>query len=440
MYSSLKKFYKSKILKIKLSIKEFVKNSIFDFLPSIFSRIILCPLLLLLLIFSCKENPTTPNEPIKPPGYQEDIPWPSLANSPWPRYHGNMQNNGRTTFNGPISGTLIKEIRIPFIGSGIVVGADSNIYLVGAGYLYSLDKDGNENWKIKLTSWEIHNTPVVSSDGTIYIGLFQDKKLVAINPNGTIKWELNTGAIVQLASCIGLDGTIYFIDLDCNLNAVDKNGNILWKFYEYDFCTAGVANSAMSHDGRVIYIITNHKLYAFEVSSQTILWAFEQPISNAALVDSKGNVYLVAKDTNQVDTPIYYYSLYPNGSIRWKYQLYRWFLSRHEATMDLNGNVYFALDTVYSLDYNGNLRWKKYFPNESFPTPFICDGGGKIYTMSRSDVGYTKIIYCFDSDGRVLWSIPYTIQGLIDWSPTIGYDNNLYIPIDSDSSKILIIK
>ena len=46
-------------------------------------------------MLSCKESPITPSESPKPPGYQEDIPWPSLADSPWPMFYGNPQNNGR---------------------------------------------------------------------------------------------------------------------------------------------------------------------------------------------------------------------------------------------------------------------------------------------------------------------------------------------------------
>ncbi len=395
----------------------------------------------LFLLTACEDEITQPTP--KPPGYQEDIPWPSLADSPWPRYHGNSQNNGRTTFYGPISGSLYKDVKIPLITSGIVVGADSNIYFATSypGYLYSLDKDGNENWRLRLTNDEIHATPVVANDGTIYIGLFQEKKLLAINLDGSIKWSLNTGGIVQIGISVGLDGTIYFIDLDRNLNAVDKNSNILWKLFNSDFGSVGVRNSAMSRDGKVIYIITQSKLYAIDVTSQTISWTFSQTVQNEPLVDTKGNIYCVAKDTSQPDMPIYYFSLNPNGTLRWKYKLGEWTsYSGQDAAMDKNGNIYFASDSVYSLDYDGNLRWKKAFSQEYFPSPFICDGHGRIYTVSTTSNEYKNTIYCFDSNGNIIWSLPYYIQGLIYWSTTIGYDNSLYVPIDSDSSRVLIIR
>ncbi|MBZ0198354.1 MAG: hypothetical protein K8H86_00685 [Ignavibacteriaceae bacterium] len=39
-------------------------------------------LLLLLVFVGCKKNSPTEPQPTKPPGYQEDIPWASLADSP----------------------------------------------------------------------------------------------------------------------------------------------------------------------------------------------------------------------------------------------------------------------------------------------------------------------------------------------------------------------
>jgi len=69
-------------------------------------------LLSLFVIFcaNCQKS-TDPIDNNKPPaGYQEDIPWPSLADSPWPMNHGDPQSTGRSKFPGPLSGTVIKEV------------------------------------------------------------------------------------------------------------------------------------------------------------------------------------------------------------------------------------------------------------------------------------------------------------------------------------------
>ncbi len=395
------------------------------------------------ILTSCEQNPTAPNEPPKPYGYQEDIYWPSLADSPWPRYHGNAQNNGRTILIGPLNGSLFKSLTVERVNSGLVIGSNSSIYFATSypGNLYSFTKDGDQNWSIKLTDQEIESTPVVGNDGTIYVGLFQEKKLLAISEAGEIKWSISMGGIVQIGISIGLDGTLYFIDTESNLNAVNKYGELLWKLFDDSFGSVGTGNSAMSPDGKVLYICSSDKLYAIDITSKTIQWTFGETIGSTILVDSKGNLYCVAKDTSQNADPIYYFSLTSNGMVRWKFRVDGWVsYSNQDATMDKNGNVFFASDTVYSLDYYGNLRWKQNFPGEYFASSFICDGSGNLYSVSSSMLSYQKTIYCFNTNGEVGWTLPYYTEGLIYGSATIGFDNTIYIPVDSNPSEILIIK
>jgi outer membrane protein assembly factor BamB len=54
------------------------------------------------------------------------------------------------------------------------------------------------------------SSPAIGSDGTIYVGSF-DNKLYAVNPNGTAKWDTDNIIVgaVQSSPAIGSDGTIY---------------------------------------------------------------------------------------------------------------------------------------------------------------------------------------------------------------------------------------
>jgi len=50
----------------------------------------------------------------------------------------------------------------------------------------------------------------VGSDGTIYAGT-GNGFLIAINPDGTLKWRYDTGgSSIECSPAIGSDGTIYF--------------------------------------------------------------------------------------------------------------------------------------------------------------------------------------------------------------------------------------
>src|SRR3990172_9900287 len=194
MYSLLKNFYKCKVLKVKLSKKRFVRNSIFSLLPTIFLRAILCPLFLLLLVMSCKENPTDSGEPPKPPGYQEDIPWPSLADSPWPTNHGDMQRTGRSKYSGPQQGDVYARVPVPAteMQTGIAFGNDSVFYF-GTSYpgkLVAAKLDGSILWEFRSGAMEFMTTPLIDASGTIYVsdGVF----IYAVNPDSSLKWKLKT--------------------------------------------------------------------------------------------------------------------------------------------------------------------------------------------------------------------------------------------------------
>lgn len=56
-------------------------------------KIFILWLAVLLLPFYCHKDNSTKPEPSNGSHPQVDIPWPSLAESPWPSAHGNVQCN-----------------------------------------------------------------------------------------------------------------------------------------------------------------------------------------------------------------------------------------------------------------------------------------------------------------------------------------------------------
>jgi len=67
-------------------------------------------------------------------------------------------------------------------------------------------KSGAINWQF-VTDNAIHSSPALSTDGTIYIGSW-DQKLYAIYPNGTKKWEFATNGGVVSSAAIDSNGII----------------------------------------------------------------------------------------------------------------------------------------------------------------------------------------------------------------------------------------
>ena len=71
----------------------------------------------------------------------------------------------------------------------------------------------------------------VDEEGAIYIGNY-DKKLYAINPDGTEKWTYNTGGRILYSSpALGNDGEIYIGNNDEELNCISRSdGSLRWKY------------------------------------------------------------------------------------------------------------------------------------------------------------------------------------------------------------------
>ena len=82
---------------------------------------------------------------------QVDIPWPTLANSPWPMIKHDPQFTGRSPYKGPQSATVIWFLDLAYgIYSGPVIGEDRNLffgsYFYSADNFYCYSNDGDFIW------------------------------------------------------------------------------------------------------------------------------------------------------------------------------------------------------------------------------------------------------------------------------------------------------
>jgi len=66
---------------------------------------------------------------------------------------------------------------------------------------------------------EITSSPVISLEGTIYIGS-NNNYLYALNPDGTLKWKFETGDGIFSSPRISSDGTVYVGSWDGYLYAL----------------------------------------------------------------------------------------------------------------------------------------------------------------------------------------------------------------------------
>jgi hypothetical protein len=397
----------------------------------------------LILLSSCKKSTEPIGNDNPPPGYQENIPWPSLADSPWPMAHHDPQNTGRSKLWGPSSGFISWEFTEAYkMYNSVVVGSDSTAYILippAFGGLFAFSPDGRLKWNLDIrTVPKLFTTPIITQDGTIfcYDGA---RTIYAVNPNGTIKYTFNLDYISRTRTfAIDKSGLFYIVDENNTLIAFDQQGNIQWtlqddRFYSYStFIT-------FSPEGDNIYIISGtDKLLSVDLNSKEVLWSFQENIlpgesfmrpANGVPVDSYGNIYLLTqRDHHNSEL----FVITPNGEIKWRYPFKTGHANDNVPTIDKLGNIYCATDTIYSFDFDGNLRWKYGLENVC-DCPLICDDNGSVY------IGAMGIsIISFDSEGNVLWKIDDN-QNQVGGSPAIGFDEIMFFPTWS-SNKLYGIK
>jgi len=377
----------------------------------------------ILLIASCREkSPSKPPDKNRHP--QVDIPWPSLADSPWPMHHHDPQSTGRSPYVGPQQGKVAWKFNVGApVGTSVAIGPDSTIYFASSyemyegkqvPFLYALDWNGNLKWKFKLRLERSFAdasqacSPLVAADGTIYIGS-RDHLLYAINPDGTLKWTFQADDdIYPISITIDLDGKLYFTAADNFLYSVNPDGTLNWKSGgDYKFLCSPLAGISISPNGSTLYLGTtdnraNCGLIAVDLTGK-VKWLFPSGlIDGTPVVDNDGNIFFATEDSDTSKSGIF--SVNPEGRLRWKYTT-QW-VNNYDLTMDYDGNVYFCSGEggsyfLVSCDHEGFIRWKLDLTIQNhLRSSLICDREGTTFMAVGSP---HQNFFAVTSDGDIKW-------------------------------------
>jgi len=394
------------------------------------SIIILLSSFVFSFIISC--DSTDPKPPEKPPGYQEDIPWPSLADSPWPMFRSDPQNTGRSQSISSENFNIDWVIDTLDLHSGISVGEDSSIYVSSQPYLYAYNySNGLVKWR-KQIGYYTRVTPIATSENTIIVHYAGPEiKIAKLGTNGEVIWSFEN--LEQDIGQLNIDpaGNIYFMS-GTILYAITKDGQLIWKKDDNRFYTnSGIS---FSPDGSTLYLTgngQNNSIIAFDKTNRIIKWSFGSGLQyDPPLIDAFGNIYFTSKVDSMNNRNPAMYCLKEDGTVKWFFSHSLWFGNspQHSApTMDKNGNLYFGSEIIYSLDHLGKLRWQLSLGNVSLGTPFICDVNGITLITIESNFGFG--IISLHSDGSIKWNTSdnYFIGESSRFSPVI-IDNTVLVP------------
>ena len=408
--------------------------------------------LTILLFISCKDEVIQPIP--KPPGYQEDIQWPSLANSPWPMFQHDPQFTGRSEFRGPRNGNIVGEFSFNAIPeySGIVISENEEIIFTTSNvfdsntvsaFLYKLNKDLSVQWRTNLSlgkSAEMASKPLLDKEGNVYNGGYAGY-FISNKNSGVENWIFDTGSIIHTGftgSNLDKNGNIYFSTIQ-SLVVMNNSGNKLFDFPEYHSSPI-----LFPPDGKIFYAIHNaSSLDAVDLSGN-ILWSypFNTYWSPIPLCDSQGNIYMSTNDSTFI-------SINKSGNKRWEFHIdkntglpFSDYIDFYVASaIDKNGNILFRTGSyLYSVNYAGQLNWKSFFPDAA-GSNIVIDAKGVIYTMTWGDATNEAKLYSISCRGKVNWELPigvgYRCRGN---SIAISSDGSLFILVNNGNGSNSISK
>ena len=181
------------------------------------------------------------------------------------------------------------------------IGPNADIYIISDDFLFSYNVDGKLNWKAQKgdDAGMPQTSPIIADDGTIYVSGYSSHKFSAFRADGTKKWDYTITVIQQ--PCIGPDGTIYFIgikdrfDTQKILYALNPDGTLKWN---------------LNGEFRTLMIDTNGKIFVqgwkdqklYSINSEgKVNWTYDVGLSAIYLIDcspvlnSNGDLYFVAE-------------------------------------------------------------------------------------------------------------------------------------------------
>jgi outer membrane protein assembly factor BamB len=336
-----------------------------------------------------------------------------LANTPWPKWHGNELNVGQGQGQGATGAKRWEFTTSDGIWASACLGADGTVYLGSHnGRMYALDPaTGTQKWELAAGSW-VKSSAALALDGTLYFGA--DNRLLAVNSTtGVQKWAFNCNGLVYSSPNVGADGTIYIGSYDNNLYAVNPNGTEKWRYP----MGGAVHSSPAIGSGGVVVVGSQSGLVA-AINGQTGAKIWERQLGGGTMsspaIAANGTVFIGAGDNRL-------YALHGNnGGIRWTVTT-GGAVRSSPAICGTDGTVYVGSDDrrLYAIDPGtGAVKWTYETQNMIYASPAIA-ADGTVYVGS-DDFN----IYAFDPAGQRKWTFA-TGDKLIG-SPVVAADGTVF--------------
>jgi outer membrane protein assembly factor BamB len=322
-------------------------------------------------------------------------------------------SHGSRSFGEPPPETHnLWELRLPGPFNSSVstpaIAPDGTVYLgTFYGSLVAVTPEGDIKWTFNVNC-EIKSSPAIANDGTVYFGS-RNRNFYALTPAGKMKWMFSTGGWVDSSPAIARDGTVYFGSADKNVYALNPDGSEKWKF-----AVGAIVNSspAIATDGTIYFGAHNKKFYALDPGGK-VQWTFltGSEIISSPAISANGTIYFSSLDGNL-------YALKMNGLELW--HCHTGSAWESSPVTDGSGNIYLrANSSVISISPEGQKRWDQGTPFWLDETPAVA--GDWIYCSMN-----WHIFGALTPDHRGPWKANLGESGFITASPVIGSNGIIY--------------
>ena len=285
---------------------------------------------------------------------------------------------------------------------------------------------GNQKWTYQ-TGGPIFATAAIGPGNAVYV-TSEDGNLYAFEPNGAVRFKINTGTTIEEAGPgIAPDGSVIFGADNHTIYCVNPvTQQIRWTFQ-----TKGIIFSSPSFesDGTVVigsYFVNpgvatsgpyDGNVYAINLATGKLKWSYQtgSAVGSTAAIGPDNTVYVGSDDYNM------YAINGSTGALKWKFAT--GFVVESSPALSANGILYFGSkdDNVYALNAaTGALIWSYKTGSDVVSSPAISADGSTIYVGS-----WDHNLYALNAaTGAVDWS--FATQNLGDPSPVIGSDGTIF--------------
>jgi outer membrane protein assembly factor BamB len=216
-----------------------------------------------------------------------------------PMLHGDARHTHRAAGRAPHTAPVVvwsHDVGGPVEAQVTASSDEQTLYVASlGGTLKALAREsGVERWTLMLGD-RAYATPCVARDGTIYVGS-DAKKLLAVSPDGKVKWSLETDGDADTGPAMASDASIVFA-AGRMVYAVTPFGQVKWRFAAK---RKVFTSPAIAPDGHVVFGSQDHHVYG--LTEQGVLaWSVDlgADVDGAPAIGDDGAVF-VGTDGDEV--------------------------------------------------------------------------------------------------------------------------------------------